>query len=257
MAKTMKKVRVASNANRTHSKKKAKAARKGSHSHMAKKNKTNNPHHKARSHKSTNPHHKKRSRNPSETFGSAKDIATSAVYGLGTAVLTAQVPQLLLQANNTGIGGYAANAGTAIAAVVLAKMFGGPVAARAAMVGGSVIILDRILTEQFSQIGPYLQLSGLGDATAVRRMGTIRDGSFLHPTMNDANGNMIVPDPVTQAALAAVLAKYPQLAAPAAVAVATGGAGMGAAMPSNYRRQAGARPMVSARFQSRFNHALN
>lgn len=261
MAKAMRKVRVASNPQRRRTAKKSSrpnaATRKGSHKHHTmskskKKNKAARSHQKAAS----NPR-RRRSRNPSETFGSMKDIVTSAVAGLGSAVATSQVPQLLLTTGNTGAMGYAANIGTGIVATILAKMFGGPVAARAAMVGSGVIVLDRILTEQFSSIGPYLQLSGLGDATAAHRMGTIRDGYFLHPTMNDANGNMIIPDPVTQAALAAVLAKYPQLAAPAAAAVSQGGHNMGAAVPPQYRRTAAGRPVISSRFQSRFSQSLN
>jgi hypothetical protein len=266
MAKALKKVRVASNPHRKPAKKSRPnaAPKKGSHKHHMAKNKKRN---KAASHRrKPNPmmgaakHHKRRkSRNPMNLgIGSAKEIVVSAIAGLGSAVATVQLPQLILQANNTGWMGYLANIGTGIAATLLAAGFAGPTAGKAAMVGAAVIVLDRILTEQFSSIGPYLQLSGVGDATQHHRMGTIRDGYFLHPTMQDGSGNMIVPDPVTQAAIAAVLAKYPQIAAPMAQAMQTGGSmGVHAVNPSSLRRHTASGQLLSSRFQSRFNQSLN
>ncbi len=262
MAKAMKKVRVASNPHRKPAKKSRPSAapKKGSHKHyMAKHKKHSN---KAASHHKKNPafhaKHKRRNRRNPVGLGSAKELLISAVAGLGSAVATVQLPQLILQANNTGWMGYLANIGTGIAATLLAGSFAGPTAGKAAMVGAAVIVLDRILTEQFSAIGPYLQLSGVGDATQ-HHMGTIRDGYFLHPTMIDGTGNMIVPDPVTQAAIAAVLAKYPQIAAPMAQAVAQGpgGPSMHAVNPSALRRHTASGQLLSSRFQSRFNQALN
>lgn len=261
MAKALKKVKVASNPHRKPAAKKSKPnkGRKGSHQHMAhNKKKTGGHHKKAAAH---NPHHKKRPthHNPMNLgIGSAKEIVVSGVAGLASAVATKQIPQLILGANNTGAWGYVAEAGTGIAATLLAAGFAGPTAGKAAMVGAAVILLDRVLTEQFSAIGPYLQLSGVGDATAMHKMGTIRDGYYLHPTMLDASGNMIVPDPVTQAAIAAVLAKYPQIAAPLAQAVQQNGGGrVGAVNPSALRRHAASGQLLSSRFQGRFNQSLN
>ena len=254
MAKAVKKVRVASNPQRkraTNSRPR-KAARKGSHAHMTKNKKASNPKRRRPTAKK-NPHRKRR-RNPS-MLGSGKEIMVSAVAGLASAVATRQIPQLILGANNTSYMGYGANIATAIAATLLANSFAGPAAGKAAMVGGAVIVLDRFLTEQVSALGPYISLSGVGDASAAR-MGTIRDGYYLHPTMIDGNGNMIVPEPVTDAAVAAVLAKYPQIAAPLAQAM-TGGGKVGAINPSALRRHTASGQLLSSRFQGRFNQSLN
>ena len=174
--------------------------------------------------------------------------------GLVSAVATRQLPQLLLTTANTGIEGYAANLVTALLATWGAGMFAGPKAAWGALTGGLVILLDRVLTEQVSPIGPYLALSGVGDATAMSNMGTIRQGYYTHPGLVDGNGNLIAAQPYTDAAVAAVLAKYPQLAAP--MAMATGGK-MGAVNPSNLRRHVASGQLLSSRFQGRFNQAQN
>ncbi len=259
MAKALKKVRVASNPHRKPASKKRPNAKKGSHTHHMAKNKKKNK--AASHHKKGNPatHHRWRAkRNPSLSgiIGSPKEILISAVAGTAGFVASSQIPQLILQANNTGPMGYAANAATGVAITLAAGAFAGPVAGRAAMVGSLVMLVDRLITENLSSIGPYLTISGVGDATATHRMGTIRDGYYLHPTMVDGQGNMIVPDPVTQAAIAAVLAKYPQIAAPLAQAVQTGGK-MGAVNPSGLRRHTASGQLLSSRFQSRFNQALN
>jgi hypothetical protein len=259
MAKAMKKVKVASNPNRKRPSAKnsrpGKATRKGNHSHMTKNKKraSNNP---KRKRKSNNPHRRRR-RNPG-IMANAKEFLMAGATGLASAVATSQLPQLILGADNTSFMGYAANIATAVAATFLANSMLGPRAGEAAMVGGAVIVLDRFLTENVSAIGPYISLSGVGDATAAR-MGTIRDGYYLHPTMVDGSGNMIVPQPVTDASVAAVLAKYPQIAAPLAAAMNSGkttGA-MGAVNPSSLRRHMASGQLLSSRFQGRFNQALN
>lgn len=255
MAKAMKKVRVASNPRRSARKSsRPNAASKRRNTGMAKHRKSNraaNTHRRNRKHNTSSPHHRRRrSRNPGD-FGNAKDIVVSGVAGLASAVATSQIPQLVLNEKNTGWMGYGANIATAVAATLIAGKMAGPKAANAAMVGGAVIVLDRFLTEQVSSIGPYIKLSGVGDATAAR-MGTIRDGYFLHPTIVDANGNMIVPRPVTDASVAAMLAQYPQIAAPPAPAKT-----MGAVNPSALRRHTASGQLLSSRFQGRFNQALN
>jgi hypothetical protein len=263
MATIPKKVRVAANPKRknrpAHSSRPTNAApRKGNT--MAKHKKAAN---KMKSHKKNaahNPHRKNRRnrRNP-EMFGaSSSDLLVSSVAGLANAVLTKQLPQLIFATGNTGVEGYAMNLATALAGAWAAGKFAGPKAGMGAMVGGMVILLDRILTEQFSSIGPYLALSGVGDATAATHMGTVRDGYYLHPTNVDGHGNMVVPDPVTQAALAAVLQKYPQLAVPVAAAVTTGnGSAMHAVAPSSLRKHVASGQLLSSRFQGRFNQSLN
>lgn len=200
---------------------------------------------------------RRRHRNPSglaATIGSPKDLVTGGIAGLISAVATRQLPQIVLSTSNTGIEGYAANLVTALAATWAAGTFGGPAAGRGALIGGMVILLDRVLSDNVSPISSYLSLSGVGDAAAYSKLGTIRQGYYSHPNLQNPDGSMYVPDPVTDAAVAAVLAKYPQLAAPMA-AVVSGGGGqrMGAVNPSALRRHTANGMLLSSRFQGRFN----
>jgi hypothetical protein len=214
--------------------------------------------HTKRNTRHMNAHRPRRGRRNPEWIGSGKEIATSAVSGLAAAVLTRQVPQLALGSNNTGIKGYAANAVVAGISAWLAGKFAGPSAGKAALVGGSVILLDRILTEQVSPIGPYLQLSGVGDATAMtRHMGTIRTGYYTHPGLVDPSGTLIAPDPYTAQAVQAVVAAYPQLAQPIAAAASSKVSGVHAVNPSELRRHTASGQVISSRFQGRFNQSLN
>jgi hypothetical protein len=211
MATLTKKVKVASNPHR-----------KGK---TSMKNKTTNPK-KRKAKKNPQTRSKKRRRNPNgiaAIIGSPKAAIEMGVAGLASAVATRQIPQLLFAADNTGILGYGMNAVTTGLVTWLAGSFIGPDAAKGALVGGLVIILDRVLTEQVSPIGQYLALSGVGDATAATKLGTIRDGFYLRPTVLDANGNAIIPSQVSDAAVAAMLARYPQIGAPPVVNRGQGG----------------------------------
>jgi hypothetical protein len=238
------------------------AAKKGNTMARTKKKTAANSktHNKSRGYtKNKNPRsagHRRRRRNP-DWIGTPKEVLTSAVAGLGAAVLTRQIPQMVLTTGNTGIQGYFANAVVAAASAWLAGKFAGPTAGKAALVGGSVILLDRVLTEQVSPIGPYLQLSGVGDATAMTHMGTVRTGWYTHPGLVDPSGNLMAPDPYTQQAVAAVLAAYPQLAQPIAQAAATTGHSVHAVNPSALRRHVASGQLISSRFQGRFNQSLN
>jgi hypothetical protein len=197
---------------------------------------------------------RKGSRNPSglgDVIGSPKDIAVTGLSALGSAVATKQLPQMILGSGNTGAQGYIANAVAGLAATWAAGSFIGRGAGAGAFAGALVIILDRVLTDQFSELGPVLSLSGVGDATSYGKLGTIRDGYFFHPGLVDGNGNMITPQPVLDAAVQQVLAAYPQIAAP--LMQATSGGRMGAARPGNLRPHMANSMMLSSRFQSRFN----
>ena len=212
--------------------------------------------------KRTNPFKKKyeelkkrksnRSRNPGagEVFGRPTDLVVTGLAALGSAVATKQLPQMVLAENNTGAQGYFANG--VVTAIVTwgAAAFIGKAAAQGALAGGLVIILDRVLTDKFSQLGPYLQLSGVGDATSYGKLGTIRDGYYLHPDLRDANGRLITPAPVLQDAVAAVVSAYPQIAAPVMAAVQSGGHLAGT--PADPRAHAGSTMMLSSRFRNRF-----
>ena len=196
---------------------------------------------------------KQNKRNPgmSEVIGRPSDLVMTGLSALGSAVATKQLPQLILQTGNTGWEGYLANAVTGGLATWAAGTFIGKTAAQGALAGALVIILDRVLTDQFSSLGPYLSLSGVGDATSYGKLGTIRDGYYFHPQLLDANGRMITPQPALDDAVSAVVAAYPQIAAPIAIAVQQGGK-MGA-YPGNSRGRAGSNMLTGGRFKGRFN----
>ena len=162
---------------------------------------------------------------------------------------TRQLPQIILGASNTGIEGYGANLVTGVVATWAAGTFAGPAAGRGALIGSAVILLDRILSDNISPISSYLSLSGVGDASAYSKLGTIRQGYFTHPGLQNPDGSLFVPDPYTDAAVNAVLQKYPQLSAP--MAAATGR--MGAVNPSALRKHTANGMMLSSRFATRFN----
>lgn len=258
MAQVQRKFAVASNGKKksAQSSRPNAAPKKGSHSHMAKagKPKTKN---KAAKKKAANPFssHRKKSRNPTGIGAliQPKNIFEMGIAGLASAIATRQLPQLIMGTSNTGWAGYAANAGAAIAATAAAGLLAGPAAGTAAFVGGLVILLDRVLTEQVSPIGQYLALSGVGDATAMTKLGTVRDGWYTHPGLVDGQNNLIVPDPYTNAAVAAVVARYPGISQPQAVAMVQQTRAMGAVNPDALRRHTASGQVMSSRFAGRFN----
>jgi len=196
-----------------------------------------------------NPRRKKTGhRNPNfaATFGSTREMITGGIAGLAAAVATRQLPQVVLGASNTGVEGYAANAATAAVVAWAAGAFAGPAAGRGALIGGLVILYDRILSDNVSPISSYLSLSGVGDHQAYSKLGTIRTGYYTHPSLQNPDGSLYVPDPYTQAALAAMPQPAP---APAGMA----GGKMGAVNPSAMRRHTASGMLLSSRFQGRFN----
>lgn len=256
MAKFAKKFSVASNPQRGASGSRPPARKKRSNG-MAKAAKKKSNGGRKRHRQTANPMkaQRRRHRNPSglaATIGSPKDLVTGGVAGLLAAIATRQVPQMFLGASNVGIEGYGANIATALVATWAAGAFMGPAAGRGALIGGMVIVLDRVLSEQVSPIASYLSLSGVGDANAYSKLGTVRSGFYSHPNLQNPDGSMYVPDPVTDAAVNAVVAKYPQIAAPLAQAM-NGGGRVGAVNPSSLRRHVANGMMLSSRFQGRFN----
>lgn len=192
-----------------------------------------------------------RRRNPGgelgRTIGNTKELVTGSIAGLVSAVATRQIPQMILSTGNTGMEGYAANLGTALASTYIAGKFGGPAAGRGALIGGMVIVLDRIISDNVSPISSYLSLSGVGDHRAYSKLGTIRPGYYTRPSLLNPDGSMYIPDPYTNAAVNAVVAAYPGVAAPPPQGR------VGAVNPSSLRRHAANGMMLSSRFQTRFN----
>jgi len=198
---------------------------------------------------------RRRRRNPSGGFsgaiGSGKELIVGGVSGLASAIITRQLPQIVLGGNNSGIEGYGANIVTGMVATWLAGMFGGPAAGRGAAIGAAVIVLDRVISEQVSPLAPYVSLSGVGDAAAYSKLGTIRKGFYTHPNLLNPDGSMYVPDPLTDAAVSAVM-NDPALAARIAAGAPQAGR-VGAVNPSALRRHVASGQMLSSRFATRFN----
>jgi hypothetical protein len=101
---------------------------------------------------------------------SVGDVGIISLAGVASGIVTKQLPQLILSTSNAGVEGYAANLATGLAVTLLASRFLGPKAGTGALVGALVVLLDRILSDQFSTLAPYLGLSGVSDG----RIGTIQ-----------------------------------------------------------------------------------
>ncbi len=105
-----------------------------------------------------------------------KTRVKDGAFALGGAVVTRQLPQLVLKANNAGWKGYGANAVAGIVTALATAHFAGQKAGADVLIGAGIYILNRIATEQFSPVGKWVALSGLsnGDAAATGVMGAIR-----------------------------------------------------------------------------------
>lgn len=159
-------------------------------------------------------HHKppKRKRNPEkrsllkQPLGMIK-LGLVALLGM---LATRQVPELILRDKNKGVWGYLANFATAFAGAIGAGAAAGREVGAAAGIGGTLYVIQRILTEQFSPIGKVLALSGLGDATASGSLGRYKDEYFPVPIIRDKNGQPIIPKEIDAAAVAMALAQQQQ-----------------------------------------------
>lgn len=140
----------------------------------------------------------KRRSNPSITR-KPFDLAKSSVTALLGLVAARQIPQMLLATKNTGWLGYASNVGVAALAGAIVSRFYNRDAGKLVFLGGSVYTVSRILTEQFSPIGKYFSLTGVGDAQAAG-LGVIRDGYFPVPITRDDAGNPVIPRAIVEAA---------------------------------------------------------
>lgn len=143
---------------------------------------------------------KTRRRNPSTlTMRKPFDLAKLSLTALVGLVATRQIPQMLLSTKNAGWLGYAANFGTAALAGALVSKFYNKDAGKFVFLGGSIYTASRILTEQFSPIGKYFSLTGVGDAQAAG-LGVIRQGYFPTPVVTDNAGNAMIPQAIVDAA---------------------------------------------------------
>lgn len=139
----------------------------------------------------------KRRSNPSILRGTFSLAKAGAIALLGL-VATRQIPQLVLQQRNAGLIGYAANFGVAAITGALIGRWNRE-AGKYVFIGGSLYTVSRILTEQFSPVGKYFALSGVGDAQAAS-LGVIKDGYFPVPVVLDQAGQPIIPRAIIEAA---------------------------------------------------------
>jgi len=201
-------------------------------------------HRKSRPNGKSTTHRKRRRSNPgglNAIIGSPRELITGGVAALVSAAATRQIPQLALEEKNTGGMGYLANVGVGIASTWIAAAMGGTAAGRGAAIGAVVILLDRVISDHVSPLAEYVKLSGTGDPMAYSKLGTVRQGYFTHPNLQNPDGSMYVPPPFTDAAIAAM----PPMVMPAGR--------VGAVNPSALRRHTANGMMLSSRFQGRFN----
>lgn len=145
----------------------------------------------------------RRRSNPDLSVTKPIELAKAGGLALVGLVATRQLPQMVLQAKNTGPVGYLANAATAAAAAALANKMAGPPAGNMVLIGGAVYIMNRILSEYLSPVGRVLSLSGVGDAQAAS-LGRIKQAYFPYPVVRDKAGNVIIPPEIdARAAVAA------------------------------------------------------
>jgi hypothetical protein len=153
-----------------------------------------------------------RRRNPVITGYGTVDLLkigiSAAAGGYGTRALT----QLVLQSNNTGWMGYAANGAVAVALGWAADKFLGKDYGVGVIAGGISALAIRIWSEQVSQTSPS-QLSGLGDLDfSSSGMGDYVQTAYALPgvTQKNAAGQYIIQAP-----------PYTPVALPAAATAAT------------------------------------
>lgn len=136
-----------------------------------------------RSAKRSMTHHRRRTRNPAG-LGRPIDWVWGGVGVLGGVVGTRAIPQIALQAKNTGVMGYAANAVTAaglgwVAHLLIKK----PVVTAAVIAGGFAALIARIIGDQ-TPYGQYLSLPGQG-------MGDYITWPFLVPQRVTGGGSAL------------------------------------------------------------------
>lgn len=167
---------------------------------------TNRRRNPSRSHRHT------RRRNPN--FAS-KGIGTlkNGFWALVGLVVTRQLPQMLLKEKNTGAMGYAANVAAAFAGGFLIGKFAGADAGGAALIGGGLYTVNRVISENFSPVGKFLSLQGMGDVNAL---GEILSGDrtyFPLPVAYDNNRNPIIPTQIAARPLPVAAATGPGMGA--------------------------------------------
>lgn len=113
----------------------------------------------------TRKHHRRARRNAGHSAGGTgiTGLFTNALWLVGGAVGTKMITQLVLGGSNTGIMGYIGNAVTAFGlSLLVGKLLKNPVAGKAVLSGGIVMIVLRLLSD-FTPLGQYTSAIGMGD----------------------------------------------------------------------------------------------
>lgn len=134
----------------------------------------------------------RRRRNPS-IIGRSTGLLKTGLLALLGLIVTRQLPQVLLGQRNTGVLGYAANFVTALVAAAAAGRTIGKESGQAVAIGGMLYLVNRALTENFSPIGRWASLSGVGDAAAAGGLGRIQPGYSPVPVVRGPDGQPIIP----------------------------------------------------------------
>ena len=190
------------------------------------------------------PRRKRGKRNPRGIGSfSLADVGKASLAGVGGALATRSLPQMLLGAKNTGAMGYLANAAVAIGGGYGLAAFMAPLWGMGWIVGGLTATGLRIWSDHISQTSAAA-LSGLRDLGDLDfssdGIGYLRDfvnTPFPLPTTSEnVNGNYVVQDPYP--------AQLPA-PAPAPAAAAPGSQAPGAKSPA----PAPAHSRLAPRFQ--------
>lgn len=159
----------------------------------------------------TNPHRRRR-RNPQYADMGLR-IVKNGAYGLLGFFVAKQLPQAVLGARNTGPMGYLANLISAGIAGFIANQMGGQEAAVAAVTGGGLQVVNRVVQDHMSPFAKALSISGLGDALALGEV-TPEDEAYMPYPVVWRDGKPFIPRQINaaaavQAAAAAAAARGP------------------------------------------------
>lgn len=132
--------------------------------------------------------HRRRHNPGMGSIGSPKTWVMGGAGALAGFVGSAAIPQMFLGAGNTGVAGYAATAGAAIALGLLSHfLMPRQLAVTAGVVaGGFANLLRRVITDQ-TPFGSYVSQTGMGDYM-VANWGPPRMNNGLFSAMAEAPG---------------------------------------------------------------------
>jgi hypothetical protein len=139
-------------------------------------------------------------RNPATLGGSIKDLFTSSVFIVGGAVGSKLLTQAALGSNNTGIMGYAGNAGVTLALAWAAAAFlKNKAIAHAVAAGGMVQIVLRLIAD-YTPWGQYTSNLGVGDYQVSNFVTPQRYVDALHSAQIQIPAGWGAPPVVVQSA---------------------------------------------------------